>query len=80
MFNDLGIQATSRKMQDFTQSSKTEKAIFCKSICTLVVPKWKSALFWPCIALEHKFKWFVKDVIPKRFFSEGSHKESVFAR
>jgi hypothetical protein len=26
MFNDLGIQATSRKMQDFTQSSKIEKA------------------------------------------------------
>jgi hypothetical protein len=50
------IQATSRKMQDFTQSSKIEKAIFCK------------------------FKWFVKDVIPKRFFSEDSHKESVFAR
>ena len=54
--------------------------LFYKCVGTLVVPKWKSALFWPCIELEHKFKWFVKDVIPKRFFSEGSHKESVFAR
>jgi hypothetical protein len=54
--------------------------LFYKCVGTLVVPKWKYALFWPCIALEHKFKWFVKDVIPKRFFSEGSHKESVFAR
>ena len=51
--------------------------LFYKCVGTLVVPKWKSALFWPCIALEHKFKWFVK---PKRLFSEGSHKESVFAR
>jgi hypothetical protein len=49
--------------------------LFYKCVGTLVVPKWKSALFWPCIALEHKFKWFVKDVIPKRFFSEDSHKE-----
>lgn len=58
--------------------------LFYKCVGTLVVPKWKSALFWPCIALEHKFKWFVKDVLeyvkPKRFFSEGWHKESVFAR
>jgi hypothetical protein len=58
--------------------------LFYKCVGTLVVPKWKSALFWPFIVLEHKFQWFVKDVIeyvkPKRFFSEGSHKESVFAK
>ena len=58
--------------------------LFYKCVGTLVVPKWKYALFWPCIALEHKFKWFVKDVIehakPKRLFSEGSHKERVFVR
>ena len=52
--------------------------LFYKCVGTLVVPKWKSALFWPFIVLEHKFQWFVKDVIeyvkPKRFFSEGSHK------
>jgi hypothetical protein len=50
-----------------------------------VVPKWKSALFWPCIVKNSgEFEWFVKDkieyVYPRNFFKAGSHKESVFAR
>ena len=49
-----------------------------------MIPKWKSALFWPCIVTaKGEFEWFVKDIVeytkPKNFFLAGSHKESVFA-
>ena len=52
---------------------------------TLVVPKWKSALFWPCLVdRTGNFHTYVVDSVeyvkPKNFFIGGSHKESIFAK
>lgn len=59
--------------------------IHCRARGTLVVPKWHSALFWPCLVDStgnfHKyFIDFVEYAKPKNFFVSGSHKDSVFAK
>ena len=56
----------------------------CGAKGTLVVPKWKSAAFWPSLIDKNgKFLWFVKDSIeykhPTIFFVPGSDKNSIFA-
>ena len=59
--------------------------LYYKCYGTLVVSKWMSALFWPCIALNNvEFQWYVRErveyVKPKNFFATGSQKESIFAK
>jgi len=57
----------------------------CKAKGVLVIPKWRSALYWPMLwnDSEQKFYNFVKDAVefcrPKNFFKAGSDKDSVFA-
>jgi hypothetical protein len=51
----------------------------------MVIPKWKSALYWPLIwnAKLNSFKSFIKNYFeyerPCNFFTEGSDKNSIFA-
>ncbi|VDI58027.1 Hypothetical predicted protein [Mytilus galloprovincialis] len=58
----------------------------CKAKGVLVVPKWKSAIFWPRIVdrFTDTYKKFVKDFReyknPKNFFVAGSHDNSIFAK
>ena len=58
----------------------------CNAKGALVVPKWKSALFWPMIwnDTNNCFQNFVKDSIefcrPRNFFVAGSDKDSIFAK
>ena len=58
----------------------------CNAKGALVVPKWKSVLFWPMIWNDTKncFHNFVKDSIefyrPRNLFVIGSDKDSVFAK
>lgn len=58
----------------------------CRAKGVMVVPKWKSALFWPMIwnSTENKFYSFVTDYVefnhPKNFFLPGSDKQSIFAQ
>lgn len=56
----------------------------CSAKGTLVVPKWKSAAFWPSLIDKNgKFLWFVKDSIEYKhqtnFFVSGPDKNSIFA-
>jgi hypothetical protein len=58
----------------------------CKAKGTLVIPKWKSALFWPMLVdkfTEH-FKKFVIDFKeykhPMMFFVDGSQENNVFVQ
>lgn len=56
-----------------------------KCLGTLIVPQWKSALFWPIIVnTDGDFEWYIKDYVkyvkPKSFYLPGSHIESVFAK
>lgn len=55
----------------------------CGAKGTLVVPKWKSAVFWPSLIDKNgKLLWFVKDSKeykhPTIFFVPGSDKNSIF--
>ncbi|CAG2247680.1 unnamed protein product [Mytilus edulis] len=58
----------------------------CKAKGVLVVPKWKSAIFWPRIVdrFTDTYQKFVKDFReyknPKTFFVAGSHDNSIFAK
>ena len=57
----------------------------CKAKGTLVVPKWESALFWPCLVdsggqFHSYISDFVEYVKPKNIFVSGSHKESIFSK
>ncbi|CAC5410738.1 unnamed protein product [Mytilus coruscus] len=58
----------------------------CRAKGVLVVPKWKSALFWPMVwnNTENKFYEFITDFVEfdrsKHFFLSGSAKDSVFAQ
>ena len=53
-------------------------AIKCKALCTLVIPKWPSASFWPLLMEGHDFKSFIKGKVeyikPKAFFLPGRNK------
>lgn len=57
----------------------------CKAFGTLIIPKWKSSLFWPMVwnAKSNNFHNFVLKFIeykkPKRFFTVGSDTKSIFA-
>ena len=52
----------------------------------LVVPKWKSALYWPMIWDEstRSFAYYIKAFVeyekPKNFFKPGSDKDSIFSQ
>ena len=56
----------------------------CKGQGTLVVPKWKSAIFWPSL-IDHEgnFNWFITEFReyknPTNFFIPGSDTNSIFA-
>ena len=56
----------------------------CKTVGTLLVPKWISAIFWPLLVspISGNFEKFVADFIeyetPSRFFVKGSAENSVF--
>ena len=58
----------------------------CKSKGTLVLPKWKSAVYWPMIVnrFENKYRSFIKDYReyknPKSFFTPGSDDNSIFVK
>ena len=58
----------------------------CKACGTLVVPKWKSALYWPMLwdAEKGSYKSFIQDLVeykrPKNFFRSGSDRNSIFAQ
>ena len=57
----------------------------CNVFGTMVIPKWKSALYWPLIwnTKSNSFKSFIKNYFeyerPYNFFTEGSDKNSIFA-
>ena len=57
----------------------------CNAEGVLVVPKWRSALFWPMLWDENRkyYAYFVKSLVeyekPKNFFKPGSDKNSIFA-
>jgi hypothetical protein len=58
--------------------------IYCKAKGTMIVPEWKSAVFWPLIIdTSGKFEWFIKDCVeyknPSIFFVTGSDKNSIFS-
>ena len=56
-------------------------AIKCKAVATLIVPKWKSAAFWPCIFDGCNWKWFVQDVIEfdsRGVYQLGSNPNGLF--
>ena len=56
----------------------------CKAKCTLIVPKWESATYWPLLvdSSSGKFKYFIRKTVvyfkPKGFFVKGSV-ESIFS-
>lgn len=58
----------------------------CKGKGVIIVPLWRSALFWPLLwnCDEKKFNYFVVDSLefqkPKNFFVAGSDKNSIFAQ
>lgn len=57
--------------------------VACKAKGTLIVPKWKSAAFWPLIFSKNlEYKSYVKDVIEFSntygIFEQGSNKNTIF--
>jgi hypothetical protein len=57
--------------------------VACKAKGTLIVPKWKSAAFWPLIFSKNlEYKPYVKDVIEFSntygIFEQGSNKNTSF--
>lgn len=58
----------------------------CRARGTMIVPKWKSAIFWPMLVYRftEKFKSFVVDYKeykhPMNFFQAGSQENSIFAQ
>ena len=58
----------------------------CRARGTLVVPKWKSAVYWPLLVnrFTDNFRSFVVDYIeykqPMNFFEAGSQENSIFAQ
>ena len=58
----------------------------CKTRGTLVIPKWKSAVFWPMI-INHftdNYQSYIQDLReyknPQNIFQPGSHENSIFAK
>lgn len=60
--------------------------LICKAKGALVIPKWKSAVYWPMIVnhLTYEYKDYIKDFReyrnPKSFFIKGSDENSIFAK
>jgi hypothetical protein len=57
--------------------------VACKAKGTLIVPKWKSAAFWPLIFSKNlEYKPYGKDVIEFSntygIFEQGSNKDTIF--
>ena len=55
----------------------------CKARGTLVIPKWKSAVFWPMI-INRFIDNYIKDLSeyknPNNFFQPRSQENSIFAK
>lgn len=65
-------------------SKAIKHIIHCQAKGVLVVPKWKSSVFWPAIVdISGNFRWFIKQHVeyekPLHFFCAGSDKNSIFA-
>ena len=58
----------------------------CKARGTLVIPKWKSAVFWPMIInrFTDNYQSYIKDLReyknPQNIFQPGSQENSIFAK
>lgn len=65
-------------------SKAIKHIIHCQAKDVLVVPKWKSSVFWPAIVdISGNFRWFIIQHVeyekPLHFFCAGSDKNSIFA-
>jgi hypothetical protein len=65
-------------------SKAIEHIIHCKAKGVLVIPKWKSSVFWPAIVdMNGKFRWFIRQYVEyeklEKNFCAGSDQNSIFA-
>ena len=98
-FNSLFWNPTCEAVDCFSQSWQNENnwfvppislvcrciryVLFCKASGTLIVPKWKSADFWPMIFKhENETHYYVRDVLefrsPENIYEQGQNKNSIF--